>query len=784
MSVCNRDCGCCGAACGTQTVSFHSSLTIVLAGNPNCGKSTVFNLLTGARQTVGNWPGVTVEKHSGWTSLGCHRVEVVDLPGVYSLLGGGGLDQSVARDFLTDGKIDVIVNIVDASNLERHLTLTAELAEIGRPMVLVLNMVDEAQALGLETQVDALEKALGVPVVAMVARKGQGRAALLQAIQTAVSQKTCATKMLCRDETEQALSTLVLALPDAQNTAAKRLNAMRLLENRAQANDETIQKVVQQVQHDFQAACNEDLANDLITTRFAWAQEMASVALKRAGKASWRQTFTDKLDKLVLNDWLGVPIFLLVLYTVFVVSYNGGMIFQDAFDQISAAIFIDGFGKLLWSWGTPEWLIAVLAGGVGGGINLVASFIPPIGITFLFLAILDDCGYMARAAYVLDYFMRRLGLPGNALVPMIIGFGCNVPAVMGSRIVEDPRGRILTVLMQPFMSCSARLTIYMAFAMVFFRENGGQIVFLLYVLGIVAALFTAWLVGKTALRGSVLPFVMELPSYRLPSVRSVLMQAWQRLKIFISRVGRVIVVVGVILFILPGIGITQQGLGATDVDDSLLADLSRTIVPIFQPMGIERDNWAAVSGLVAGVAAKEIVIGTFNGIHQRRLVEEETEKDYQAFDLSESLKEAVRTIPENFTAFFNSFTDPLSLRDINDDETVMESTGMNNATMTALAQHFTPLSAFAYLLFTLLYVPCASTLGALRREIGWGWTIFATGYGLALAWTLSVGIYQIGTFSAHAITSSAWLIFCVALMLAFWFGLKQYGKKYKDIQAA
>lgn len=786
MSACNRDCACCGARCASEnTVFFSSQPTIVLAGNPNCGKSTVFNLLTGARQTVGNWPGVTVEKHSGLASLGCGRVEVVDLPGVYSLLGGGGLDQTVARDFLTDGAIDLIVNIVDASNLERHLTLTAELAEIGRPMLVVLNMMDEAQALGLAPQVDVLSQKLGVPVVSMVARKGQGKAALNQAIQAALMQPECATTMICSEAAEVAISSLAAIFDDTQNTAAKRLNAMRLLENRALADNETVQQAVQQAQNTFQAACNESLSEYLIATRFAWAHDIASVALHRSGEAGWRQAFTQKLDHLVLNDWLGVPIFLLVLYAVFVVSYNGGMIFQDAFDQVSAAVFIDGLSKLLWSWGAPEWLIAVLAGGVGGGINLVVSFIPPIGITFLFLALLDDCGYMARAAYAMDHFMRRLGLPGNALVPMIIGFGCNVPAVMGSRIVEDPRGRILTVLMQPFMSCSARLTIYMAFAVVFFRENGGQIVFLLYVLGIVAALFTAWLVGKTALRGSVLPFVMELPPYRLPSARSVLMQAWQRLKIFITRVGRVIVVVGVILFILPGIGITQNGLGASEVDDSLLADVSRAIVPVFQPMGIERDNWPAVSGLVAGVAAKEIVIGTFNGIHQRR-TSDENEQDYEAFNLSEILGEAVATIPKNFVAFFSSFTDPLGLSDIDDNEAVMENTEMNHATMTALAQHFTPLSAFTYLLFVLLYVPCASTLGALRREIGWGWTLFTAAYGTALAWTLSVAIYQIGTFTAHATTSSVWLLFCFAIMFAFWLGLKRYGKRTVDnrVQAA
>ena len=260
-----------------------------------------------------------------------------------------------------------------------------------------------------------------------------------------------------------------------------------------------------------------------------------------------------------------------MLYAVFVFSFSGGNIFLDFFDLTSATLLIDGVGHLLYLANMPDWLVSIVAGGIGGGLNLVVSFIPPIGMTFVFLALLEESGYMARAAYAMDRLMRRIGLPGNALVPMIVGFGCNVPAIMGSRIIEDPRGRLLTVLMQPFMSCSARLTIYMAFAVVFFRENGGQVVFALYLLGIVAAFLTALLVGRTAVRGEAMPFIMELPPYRLPSLRNVLLQAWQRLKVFVMRVGRVIAVIALVLFILPGIGWTERGLSTTDIDHSLLA---------------------------------------------------------------------------------------------------------------------------------------------------------------------------------------------------------------------
>ncbi|MEJ2686908.1 MAG: ferrous iron transport protein B, partial [Gammaproteobacteria bacterium] len=528
---------------------------IAVAGNPNCGKTTLFNLLTGANQHVGNWPGVTVEQRRGVASVHGVKASVVDLPGVYSLLGGGGTDQAVAREFLLDGKVDLVLNIVDASNLERHLALTAELLETGKPLVLVLNMVDEAKAQGLEPRTAELSAALGVPVVPMVARTGRGKQELLNALGDALKAPPQPAPIRYPEAVEDALGTLCEALGEGGD-ARRRFGALRLLDGAADAPDPAVRDLLGTVRARVAAATDEEAADLLADARFGWAHALAEHAMRRGGRVGRRQRVTDALDRIALHDWLGVPVFLLVLYMVFVVSFSGGNIFLDFFDQASAALLINGVGHALYEVGLPAWFVSVIAGGLGGGLNLVISFIPPIGLTFLFLALLDDSGYMARAAYAMDRLMRRLGLPGNALVPMVIGFGCNVPAIMGSRIVEDPRGRMLTVLMQPFMSCSARLTIYMAFAVVFFRSDGGQVVFLLYVLGILVALLTAWLLGKTAVRGEALPFVMELPPYRLPSVQSVLVQSWQRLKVFMFRVGRVIAVIGLVLFILPGIGWT------------------------------------------------------------------------------------------------------------------------------------------------------------------------------------------------------------------------------------
>ncbi|MDA8181127.1 MAG: ferrous iron transport protein B [Acidithiobacillus sp.] len=457
-------------------------------------------------------------------------------------------------------------------------------------------------------------------------------------------------------------------------------------------------------------------------------------------------------------------------------GFSGGNIFLDFFDQASAALLIHGVGHVLLETGLPTWLIALVAGGVGGGLNLVISFIPPVGLTFVFLALLDDSGYMARAAYAMDRLMRRLGLPGNALVPMVIGFGCNVPAIMGSRIIEDPRGRILTVLIQPFMSCSARLTIYMAFAVVFFRSNGGQVVFALYVLGIIVALLTAWLLGKTALRGEALPFVMELPPYRLPGIRSVVLQSWQRLKVFTFRVGRVIAVIGVVLFILPGIGWTDHGLRSTDIDHSLLAQGSRALVPIFAPMGIQQGNWPAISGLIAGAAAKEIVIGTLNGVYQRQNAAD-LMATYRDPDIAGQLWGALKTIPTNTITFITTLDDPLGLSAMESTASTQQASGAESVTLQAIATSFTALSAFAYLVFVLLYVPCASTMGALRREVGWGWMIFSLLYGSSLAWGASTLIYQTGTFAKHPGSSGAWIIGVLASFALLVIGLRLYGQR-------
>ena len=733
---------------------------VALAGNPNCGKTTLFNLLTGARQQTGNWPGVTVERRVGSVELGARRASLVDLPGVYSLLGGGGEDQRVARDFLLGDAVDLVVLVVDASNLERHLQLGAELIETGLPLVVVLNMVDEARAAGLEPQADALAKHLGVPVVAMVARRGRGRRELLDTLADALRRPPRPHRAAAGPAAAAAVD-----LVAARVAGGSRLQALRLLEQHATPTTRAEFAALREAARLLRDA-GEPPQELYPTARAAWAHDTAAIALRRGERgAPPPRRVGDALDALVLHRWLGVPLFLMMLYAVFVASFAGGNVLLDLFDQGSEALLIDGAGHLLWRAGLPEWAISALAGGVGGGLHLVIAFIPPIALTFVLLALLDDSGYLARAAYAMDRLMRRFGLPGHALVPMVIGFGCNVPAIMGTRVIDDARGRLLTVLVQPFMSCSARLTIYLAFAVVFFRDHGGQLVFALYLLGIVAALLSALLIGRTALPGKPLPLLVELPPYRVPSVRSVLLQAWQRLRVFVLRVGRVIVAIGVVLLLLPAVGVDAHGVHATDVEHSLLAQGSRALTPLFAPMGLRRDNWPAVAGLVAGAAAKEVVIGTLNGIHQRRSGADQLLR-WRDPELGPRLRAALRTVPDNAAALGGALLDPLDLRALGAPRDAAAASGASASTLAALAAGFTPLSAFAYLVFVLLYVPCASTMGALRREVGWRWMAFSTGYGIGLAWCAATVVYQLGSFGAHPLASTAWIALCAAAFAA------------------
>ncbi len=741
---------------------------VAVVGNPNCGKTTLFNALTGARQAVGNWAGVTVEKKVGRAAHDGIAFEVVDLPGTYCLSFGDATseDERIARDYVASGEADVILNIVDASNLERNLYVTTQLLEMRVPVVIALNMIDMAEAAGLSVDAQALQRRLGCPVVPMVASRGKGMPDLLAAMAAMARAPKAPTGLPTYAPAIETAIAETAVLPGVVQPAARgaaadpRFSAIRHLEDAEGARRDLPHasfEVLSRLTAEAEASLGDSLDILLADGRYGFIAEVATDVLHHRGEAS--SALTHRIDKVVLHRVLGLPVFLGVMYAMFLFTINVGGAFIDFFDQFFGALLVDGLGLLLGSWGAPEWLTTLLADGVGGGIQTVATFVPVIGCLFLFLSFLEDSGYMARAAFVMDRLMRAIGLPGKAFVPLIVGFGCSVPAVMAARTLESPRDRVLTAMMAPFMSCGARLPVYVLFAAAFFPENGQNLVFALYLIGIAAAIGTGFLLKNTLLRGETTPFIMELPPYHVPQLRSLLLRAWDRLKVFVLRAGKTITAVVVVLSFLNSWG-TDGSFGNQDSDKSVLSQIGRTLTPVLAPMGVREDNWPATVGMFTGIFAKEAVIGTLNALYSGMGEAEGAAAPAEAeepFDLGEAIAAAFATIPENLIGVLDSLADPLgiSVGDLSDSAAVAEENEVDVATLGTMAALFDgQIGAFAYLLAVLLYMPCVAAMGAIVRETGWGWGGFAAAWTTGLGYGAAVLAYQIGTFAEHPRASS------------------------------
>ncbi|PWV63195.1 Fe(2+) transporter permease subunit FeoB [Plasticicumulans acidivorans] len=725
---------------------------IGVVGNPNCGKTTLFNALTGTRQRVGNWPGVTVERKVGGFRHAGVDFELVDLPGTYSLDVSDSevsLDEKIARDFVAGGEADVILNIVDASNLERNLYLSAQLLEMRVPTVVALNMVDVATERGISIDVEALARTLGCPVLPLVAARGEGLAALRDRLLASARERPQpAFRVAYPAAIERAVSELQPQLGSTRHGDSRWL-ALHLLETGDAAAlasvpaAETLQRLRSQIEDDV----GEEVDIALADARYGQINAIAAATLKRSGEA--RRSTSDAIDRIVLNRALGIPIFLIVMYLMFTFTMNVGGAFIDFFDLLFGALLVDGFGHWLSSVGAPDWMTIAFASGIGGGIQTVATFIPVIACLFLFLSWLEDSGYMARAAFVMDRFMRFIGLPGKAFVPMLVGFGCNVPAIMATRTLENERDRKLTVLMNPFMSCGARLPVYVLFAAAFFPDNGQNLVFGLYLLGVLAAVATGLVMKHTIMHGQSAPFVMELPPYHLPTLRGVLLRTWERLKNFVTKAGMVIVPMVLVLNFLNAIG-TDGSLGHEDSEDSVLSSIGRTLSPVFAPMGIREDNWPATVGIFTGVLAKEAVVGTLNALYSAQAEDGSATAD--DFDLGSALGEAFASVPANLGELLAKLTDPLGYADATADAS--ESAGAFGAMQ---ARFDGQAGAFAYLLYILLYFPCAAATAAVFRETGLRWAAFVALWTTGLAYLAATVFYQAARFSAHPLSSAAWI---------------------------
>ena len=743
-----------------------------VVGNPNCGKTTLFNALTGARQHVGNWPGVTVEKKTGYYSFAGKHVELVDLPGTYSLEAADdqvSLDEKVARDYVASKAADLIINIIDASNIERNLYLTSQLLEMRVPMILVLNMMDAVKQRGIKIDTESLAANLGCPVIPISASNRHGIKALLELInQAAVSKPIPNAQIIYNAALENAVAELA---PDLAERAAQygcdlRWLALRLLEDDTLAQEiagPAYLPMAEPLKSRVETETDDEIDILAADARYGFVNTLTQSAVCKVNEISRHSS--ERIDRIVLNRFLGIPIFLLVMYAMFMFTINIGSAFVDFFDEAVGALLIDEPNEILSAW-LPEWLVVLLTKGVGGGIQVVATFIPIVGFLFLFLSALEDSGYMARAAFVMDRFMRMIGLPGKSFVPMIVGFGCNVPAIMATRTLENQRDRILTNLMNPFMSCGARLPVYALFAAAFFPVGGQNLVFGLYLFGIVVAVVTGLIMRHTMFKGETTPFIMELPAYHMPRLSSVLIRTWDRLKTFLFNAGKVIVPMVLVLNFLNALG-TDGSFGQENTDKSVLSEIGRSLTPAFKPMGIREDNWPATVGIFTGVLAKEAVVGTLDALYSQLGGDGAEATEEPAFNLQDALIHACLTIPENLLKIRDNILDPLGLNigEVGDMAQAAEAQEVKTDTFKAMQQSFDgQAGAFAYLLFILLYAPCVAATAAIYRETGLNWTIFAVCWTTGIAYMTATIFYQAISYSQHPYYSLAWIN---GLLMAF-----------------
>ena len=641
--------------------------TIAIAGNPNCGKTALFNALTGSRQHVGNWPGVTVEKKEGYFELGGRHIRVVDLPGTYAIFANAE-DERAAVDYLLSREADLIINIVDATNIERNLFLTSQLADMHLPMVIAVNMMDIAEHRGIVLDLQALSETYGIPCIPLSAVSDKSVMNFVGEMAHVLAAPMPLPKpMVYADKVEEAVKLLEPKVAPVAKllNADDRWVALMYLGNEKSYADKFAEAGVTIDKAEVTRLLGEEPEFAMAESRYSKSHEVAKAVIE---SSRTKKTFSDKLDAVLLNRWAALPIFLVIMYLVFWIAVTIGSAFIDFFDVLFGAIFVDGLGYLLGDvLGCPSFVTAILADGIGAGIQTVSTFIPVIFFMFLCLSFLEDSGYMARAAFVADRFMRFLGLPGRAFVPMMVGFGCGVPGIMGSRVLESKRERFLTIFLVPFMSCGARLPVYALFAAAFFGKMAGTVVFLLYLAGVLFAIAYGLFLKKSLFQGQASNFVMELPPYHLPKFKSLMIHCWQRLRDYIWRAGKVITLAVAVLGFLNSFGIVEKmyvdvdgktteivqaedgyqmvqeneageaenvalpegfvvdeskvvksnefTAGNGDSENSLLSVIGKAITPVFEPFGVERENWPASVSLFTGLLAKEAVIGTMNSLY-------------------------------------------------------------------------------------------------------------------------------------------------------------------------
>ncbi len=767
---------------------------LAIAGNPNCGKTALFNTLTGANQRVGNWPGVTVERIEGEFYHDNTNYNLVDLPGVYSL-SGSSVDEQVTCTFLKENKVDLIINIVDASNLYRNLFLTTQLVEAGVPTVLALNMMDVAGKCGIIIDCTELSEMLGCIVVPMSVVLKQGVTELKDAIANAIAKGV--VPHTCPLPAE--LDNVIAEFENCGDPRA-RWHAIRAIEDpyyTIPAKYAPLKKTLVIKRKELTELLKTEIEESITTARYDFISSISKSIIKSDDNN--KRGFTELFDSLLMNRFLGLPLFLLVMYLVFTLTLSIGGSFIGFAGQIADTIFVGGLRELLTGFGMGELLISFFADGIGGGIQTVATFIPPIFMLFIALSFLEDSGYMVRAAVVLDRLFRMFGMSGKAFIPMMVGFGCNVPGVMSTRILENREERIVSVLINPFMSCGGRLPILSLFISTFFVKHGPLVMFGMYLLGIVAAVITGFMLRKTLLKGEAVEFMMELPKYHMPSVFSVLLRSWQRIRDFVFNAGKIVLVMVILLKALSFIG-TDGSIVPDNSDKSVLSCVGKTITPAFRPMGIFDDNWPATVGLFTGIFAKEVVVSTLNSLYadidRKNLAvmipaDQQIQvsqylmggmsflgKDAQAdnkFDFWGGIAGAFASVPGALKSSLTNL-DPTGIfgtaSEVNRKTPSFELLDQNSIELNSFVKRFgSSAAALSYLIFIMLYVPCVATVAAIYREAGKAWGTFSIFYQTIFAWLVATLVFQIGNISNAPEQSILWISLCVIIFISIYLGL-------------
>lgn len=679
-----------------DSVTNKKTIKFALAGNPNCGKTTLFNKLTGSKQYVGNWPGVTVEKKEGRAKFYGKNISILDLPGIYSL-SPYSPEEVVTRNCIMDEDLQLIINIVDATNIERNLYLTTQIAELGKPMVIALNMIDLLEKRGDRIDYKRLERKLGIPVVPISAGKGTGIDELMKlAIRYAEKNQIVNIKNTYSPDVDEVLCEIkkVLDSTGKSTNANQRWNAVKVFEGDRIALEkfkftEAQSQKINTIKKKIPTTKYLDREMIIADQRYKYICNICSLVVKKSF-GQGHLTTSDKVDKIITNRFLAIPLFLSMMLLVFFITFGPiGNSLRDSAEFLIKDVFASMINNILNSAGASQWTVSLVIGGIIEGVGSVISFFPQILILFTLLSILEDSGYMARAAFIMDQLLRKIGLSGRAFVPMLMGFGCTVPAVLGTRTLEREKDKRLTILITPFMSCSAKMPVYALFISAFFVSNQALVIFSIYLLGIIIAVLSALLFKNTLLKGEPAPFVMELPPYRLPTPRSLWIHVWERLKDFLTKAGTVLLAATIVIWFLQSFDFKMRMVD--DSANSMLASIGTFIAPSFTLCGF--GDWRASVSLVTGLVAKESVVSTM---------------------------------------------------------AILYNSGVDANLASTLGQTFTPLSAYSFMVFVLLYTPCVAALSAIHKEMAsLKWTSITILYQLVVAFLVSVFVYQTGSFMSY-----------------------------------